>query len=58
MHLSWSYGKKLKFVEIVMIPASHLAPTIHIIVVILSKYLQRAQFDEKKNIIYVGNVYN
>ena len=41
-----------------MIPASHLAPTIHIIVVILSKYLQRVQFDEKKNIIYVGNVYN
>ena len=40
-----------------MISASHLAPTIHILVVIISKYLQRVQFDEK-SIIYVGNVYN
>ena len=40
--------KKLKFVEIVMISASHLASTIHIRVVIISKYQQRVQFDEKE----------
>ena len=39
--------QQLKFAEIVMVSALHLAPTIHIIVVILSKYLQRVQFDEK-----------
>ena len=39
-----------------MIFALHLAPTIPILLVIISKYLQRAQFDKKK-IIYVGNVY-
>ena len=31
-----------------MISASHLAPTIHIRVVIISMYLERVQFDEKR----------
>ena len=50
MQSSWSFEKQnlLKFVEIVMISASHLVPTIHIHVVIISKYIQRVQFDEKE----------
>ena len=50
MHSSWSFEKNnlLKFVEIVMISASHLAPTTHILVVIISKHIQRDQVKENK----------
>ena len=46
MHSSWPYGKQRKSVEIVAISDSHLAPTIYILVVIISKHLQRVQIDE------------
>ena len=51
MYSSWSYGKT-EICGIGMISASHLAPTVHIIVVILSKYIQRVQFDEKEYYLY------
>ena len=51
------YETKLKFVEIVMISVSYLAPALAILGVMIFKYLQRVRF-EKKSIIYVGNVYN
>ena len=52
-----SYETKLKFVEIVMIFVSDLAPAIGILeVIIFSIYSVSAL--EKKSIIYVGNVYN
>ena len=47
-----SYETKLKFVEIVMISASDLAPALANILVSTACPLW------KKSIIYVGNVYN
>ena len=38
----------MKFVENVIISASYFAPTKHIIVFIIFKYLQRVQYDEKE----------
>ena len=40
--------QQLKSVEIVTISAPHLVPTIHILVFIISKYLQCVQFDENE----------
>ena len=54
---SVSYETKLKFVEIVMISVSDLAPALAILGVIIFQYLQRVRFG-KKSIIYVGYVYN
>ena len=43
-----SYDTKLKFVEIVMISVSDLAPALAILVVIIFQYLQRVRFGEKR----------